>query len=219
MLDQSEFSYPSGGRKCLKPRGAQLLAGRCPSENLKRELEWGQRRKCLGSCLTHTGKVGMDGAVTEPKWVLGRFLPSLLDCQPLEIPGASPNYMLHILFLLTVHLQRLTKHRVPRRPGCYPPKQKALRWKPQLSLREDSYAASWLPSTWMENPGDQTACPAAAPCCWVASGEQTGFHLPNQSTGQTLSVLCDFWVPTQPVIAQPRWGDTDMKQVRKKTRR
>lgn len=128
------------------------------------ERKWGQRWKCVGSYLTHTGKVGVDGAVTERRWVLC----SRLDSEPLEIPGASPNCVLHILFLLTFHLQIQSSQEAL---GAIPPNKR--HWDGSLSSASERLLMqpSWLPSIWMEDPADQTACPAAAPCCWVASGE------------------------------------------------
>ena len=80
------------------------------------ERKKGQRQKRLGSCLTHTKGLGLGLSPSGS-------CPACWTLNPWEFQ--RPPSVFHILFLLTVHLQRLVKHTdFPGGLGALPPNKR-----------------------------------------------------------------------------------------------
>lgn len=132
LLNQSKL-ITQEIRVCLIPRGAQMWVGWCPSENLKRRQgHW------RGSEAEDNSALGPVWPIRGCTWVPGgpgknTVLPAGL--WPLGIPWDSSNCVC-FTFGPAHYLQRLVKYTdFPGGLGAIPTNKRALRWKPELSLR------------------------------------------------------------------------------------
>ena len=125
------------------------------------ERKWGSRQQCLGFCLTHQGLYlspsgpGKDTVLPVGLW-------------PMGIPWGSSNCVC-FTFGPAHYLQRLVKYTdFPGGLGAIPTNKRALRWKPELSLREGFLCS--LPGPPIHMNGGSWR-PVSLPSCWTLMGK------------------------------------------------
>ena len=156
-------------RVCLIPRGAQMWAGWCPSENLKRRQgHW------RGSEAEDNSALGPLWPFRGCAWVPGgpgkdTFCP--LDSDPWGFRGTPPTVCALHLVLLTI-CKGWSNTQTSQEAWALSPQTEG-HWDGSLSSASEGYSYAaflGLPSTWMEDPGDQSVCQATGPC-WGDSGK------------------------------------------------
>ena len=191
------------------------------------ERKWGWRQQCLGSSLT------LQGLCLSPRWPWeGYILPAGL--WPLGIPWDSSNCM-RFTFGPAHYLQRLVKYTdFPGGLGAIPTNRRALRWKPELSLRGVFLCSlpgppihinggSWRPVSLPLDPAGETLENKQGFIQLVS--QLARLHLYCVLSECPISLV---WVAMVEAgrgavhlagTAWPGWGDTGMKQLWRKTRR